>query len=87
MGHAHGKEAIMEPSAPRTGVSMRTPADRLQQIENLLDVLGHLEIEPQTSVQLEAELLVAYSLVQIEKHLAEMKERRAGDALGFPQRL
>jgi len=28
---------------------------------------------------------VAYSLVQIERHLAEMKERR-GDLLGFPQR-
>lgn len=66
---------------------MRTPADRLQQIENLLEVIGHLELEPHDSVKLEADLLVAYSLVQIEKHLAEMKERRAGDALAFPQRL
>ena len=62
---------------------MRTPADRLQQIENLLEVIGHLELEPQTSVQLEADLLVAYSLVQIEKHLAELKERR-GDVLPLP---
>jgi hypothetical protein len=36
-------------------------------------------------VQLETDLLVAYSLVQIEKHLAELKERR-GETLGFPQR-
>jgi hypothetical protein len=66
---------------------MRTPADRLQQIENLLDVVNRLDLEPHTSVQIEAELLVAYSLVQIEKHLAETRERRAGDALGFPERL
>ncbi|HEX5138594.1 MAG TPA: hypothetical protein VFY93_16600 [Planctomycetota bacterium] len=64
---------------------MRTPADRLQQIENLLEVIGHLELEPQASVQLEADLLMAYSLVQIERHLAEMKERHA-NPLGFPQR-
>ncbi len=60
---------------------MRTPADRLQQIENLLEVIGHLELEPQASVQLEADLLVAYSLVQIEKHLAEMKERQTRESL------
>lgn len=64
---------------------MRTPADRLQQIENLLDVIGRLGLEPQASVQLEADLLMAYSLVQIEKHLAEIKERR-DRPLGFPQR-
>jgi hypothetical protein len=62
---------------------MRTPADRLQQIENLLEVIGHLELEPQASVQLEADLLVAYSLVQIEKHLADLKER-PGDVLPLP---
>jgi hypothetical protein len=62
---------------------MRTPADRLQQIENLLEVLAHLELEPQASVKLEADLLVAYSLVQIEKHLADLKERR-GDVLPLP---
>jgi len=70
---------------PHSGASMRTPADRLQQIENLLEVIGHLELEPQASVQLEADLLVAYSLVQIERHLSELKERR-GEPLGFPQR-
>jgi hypothetical protein len=57
---------------------MRTPADRLQQIENLLEVIGHLELEPQASVQLETDLLVAYSLVQIEKHLAEIRQRQDG---------
>jgi hypothetical protein len=62
---------------------MRTPADRLQQIENLLEVLGHLELEPQASVQMETDLLVAYSLTQIEKHLADLKERR-GDVLPLP---
>lgn len=64
---------------------MRTPADRLQQIESLLEVIGHLELEPQASVQLETDLLVAYALVQIEKHLAGMKER-SGDPLGIPRR-
>lgn len=64
---------------------MRTPADRLQQIENLLEVIGHLELEPEASVRLEAELLVAYSLVQIERHLSDLKERNA-DPFPLPRR-
>jgi hypothetical protein len=64
---------------------MRTCADRLQQIENLLGLLGRFDLEPQTSVQLEADLLIAYSLVQIEKHLAEMKGSHPAP-LPMPQR-
>lgn len=67
------------------GALMRTPADRLQQIENLLEVIGHLELEPHASVRLEADLLVAYSLVQIERHLAEIKARNV-EGLSLPER-
>jgi hypothetical protein len=63
---------------------MRTCADRLQQIENLLGLVDHLELEPAASVQLEADLLVAYSLVRIEQHLAGLGERRA-EPFAVPQ--
>jgi hypothetical protein len=55
---------------------MRTCADRLHQIEGLLDLVGHLELEPHASVRLETDLLIAYSLAQIEKHLSDMREKQ-----------
>jgi hypothetical protein len=54
---------------------MRTCADRLQQIEGLLDLVGHLEMEPHASVRLETDLLIAYSLARIERHLSELIEK------------
>ena len=58
---------------------MHTCADRLRQIEDLIGLLDKLELEAVESVRLEADLLVAYSLVRIEEHLAALCEARRAD--------
>jgi hypothetical protein len=54
---------------------MRSYVDRRNTIENLLTLLQNMEteMEPATALRIETELLIAYSLVQIEQHLAEMR--------------
>jgi hypothetical protein len=54
---------------------MRSYVDRRNVIENLWTLLQNVEREMELteSVKLQTGLLVAYSLVQIEQHLVEMK--------------
>lgn len=58
---------------------MRSYVDRIQMIENLMNLLQQMKLEPKESVRMETELLLAYSITQIERHLAEMK---SGKTLG-----
>ena len=50
---------------------MRSYVDRRDMIENLMNLVQQMKLDPEEAVKLETELLKAYSLVQIEKHLAE----------------
>ena len=50
---------------------MRSYVDRRNMIENLMNLVQQMKLDPEEAVKLETELLKAYSLVQIEKHLAE----------------
>jgi hypothetical protein len=50
---------------------MRSYVDRRNMIENLMNLVQQMKLDPEDAVKLETELLKAYSLVQIEKHLAE----------------
>jgi len=54
---------------------MRSYVDRRNVIENLWTLLQNVEKEMEIaeSMKLQTGLLLAYSLVQIEQHLAEMK--------------
>ena len=50
---------------------MRSYVDRRNMIENLMNLVQQMKLGPEEAVKLETELLKAYSLVQIEQHLAE----------------
>ena len=50
---------------------MRSYVDRRNMIENLMNLVQQMKLEPEDAVKMETELLKAYSLVQIEKHLSE----------------
>ncbi|MGH7162132.1 MAG: hypothetical protein ACREID_01505 [Planctomycetota bacterium] len=54
---------------------MRSYVDRRNMIENLITLLQSMEkeMEPAVSLRIETELLIAYSLVQIEQHLSDIK--------------
>jgi hypothetical protein len=56
---------------------MLSHAERRENIENLMNLLQKMELETESSIKMETNLLIAYSLVQIEKHLAD-KESGAG---------
>ncbi|MEE8107063.1 MAG: hypothetical protein V3T86_16130 [Planctomycetota bacterium] len=49
---------------------MSSPTTRRDMIENLLRLIREIDMETETGIQLEAQLLTAYSLVEIERHLA-----------------
>jgi len=49
---------------------MRNYEERRKQIGDLLRLIDKLELEPKESVQMETNLLIAYSLLEIERHLA-----------------
>jgi hypothetical protein len=55
---------------------MRSYVDRIQMIENLMNLLQQMKLDPKESVRMETELLVAYSITQIERHLSELKSGR-----------
>ena len=46
------------------------PTTRREMIENLLRLVREIDMETEMGIQLEAQLLTAYSLVEIERHLA-----------------
>ena len=48
--------------------------DRESQIEGLMTLLEKLELEPAESVKLETDLLIAYSLLRIERRLESLTE-------------
>ena len=50
---------------------MLSYAERRETIEDLMNLLQKMELETETSIKIETNLLMAYALVQIEKHLAE----------------
>ncbi len=52
---------------------MLSNAERRETIEDLMNLLQKMELETETSIKIETNLLMAYSLVQIEKHLAETR--------------
>ncbi len=52
---------------------MLSYAERRETIEDLMNLLQKMELETETSIKIETNLLMAYSLVQIEKHLAETR--------------
>ena len=54
---------------------MLSYAERRETIENLMNLLQKMELETETSIKIETNLLVAYSLVEIEKHLADTESR------------
>jgi len=58
---------------------MRSHVDRTRMIENLMNLLQQMQLDPKESVRIETELLVAYALTQIERHLGEFK---SGKTLG-----
>ena len=49
---------------------------RRETIEDLMNLLQKMELETEASIKIETNLLMAYSLIQIEKHLADT---RSGD--------
>jgi len=59
---------------------MRNYEERRKQIGDLLRLIEQLELEPKESVQMETNLLIAYSLLEIERHLAARKPEQAGAA-------
>jgi len=65
---------------------MRKSADRLRQIESLLDLLGHLGLEPEASVKLETDLLIAYALTRIESRLEAVPAPSPAERFPLPQR-
>ena len=52
---------------------MRSHVDRINLIENLMSLLQQMDLDPEASLRRETELLTAYALTQIERHLAEIK--------------
>ncbi|MGQ0612205.1 MAG: hypothetical protein ACT4PV_00430 [Planctomycetaceae bacterium] len=52
---------------------MRSHIDRINMIENLMSLLQQMELDPESSLRRETELLSAYALTQIERHLSELK--------------
>ena len=52
---------------------MRSYVDRRNMIENLMNLVQQMKLEPEEAVKMETELLKAYALVQIEKHLADYR--------------
>ena len=59
---------------------MLSYAARRETIEDLMNLLQKMELETEASIKIETNLLMAYSLVQIEKHLADT--RSADEAVG-----
>jgi len=59
---------VTEMEAQATGLSL--PLTRRDMIENLLRLVREIDMETETGIQLEAQLLTAYSLVEIERHLS-----------------
>ena len=55
---------------------MRTHADRREMIESLMNLIQKLDLETEAAIKMETDLLMAYSLVQIEKHLADLKPEK-----------
>ncbi len=55
---------------------MLSYAERRETIEDLMNLLQKMELETETSIKIETNLLMAYSLVQIEKHLEESNSRQ-----------
>jgi hypothetical protein len=60
------------------GEGMSSPATRKEMIENLLQLVREIDVETEAGIQLEAQLLTAYSLVEIERHLAN-QAAKTGD--------
>ena len=52
---------------------MLSNAERRETIEDLMNLLQKMELETEASIKIETNLLMAYSLVQIEKYLAETR--------------
>ncbi len=57
---------------------MRSHVDRINMIENLMNLLQQMELDPEGSLRRETELLTAYALTQIERHLSEFKSGGRG---------
>jgi len=50
---------------------MLSYAERRETIEDLMNLLQKMELETEASIKIETNLLMAYSLVEIENHLAQ----------------